>query len=268
VDGGAAQLVRATARVGDLSGAEAAFRQAGELGRAPQPGLALIRLAQGRTDAAAAAIAGAVAEEGNRLMRARLLAAQVEIAIAAADIAAARGAARELDAIAAEYESPALRASAAQARGAVELVGEDPAGALRWLREAWQLWQDSNCPFESAQAQRLLGTAYRRLGDEDGAELALSAALAGFERLGAELERARTAELLGVRPRPAGLTVRELEVLRLVARGASNREIADELCLSVKTVARHLNNIFCKLNVSSRTAASAFAHRHGLIEDS
>ena len=109
--------------------------------------------------------------------------------------------------------------------------------------------------------------ACREVGDADGAELALSSSLAAFEQLGAAAEAARTAELLGGRPAVAGLTAREIEVLRLVAAGKSNREIAAELYLSVKTVARHLSNIFYKIDVSSRTAATAFAYEHGLIDE-
>lgn len=254
-------------RLGDLAEAEAAFRRASELGREPQPALALVRLAQGRLDAAAAAIRGALAEEPNRLGRAKLLPAQVEIAIACGDLDIAETAADELDGIATEYGSAALAAAAASAKGAVELSGDDAEAALRSLRRAWQLWQSVDCPFEAAEARRMLGLACRKVGDEDGAELAIGAAQAVFERLGARLEAARTADILGARPQPSGLTERELEVLQLVAAGKSNREIAEELYLSVKTVARHVANIFSKLDVSSRTAATAFAYKHGLIEE-
>jgi ATP/maltotriose-dependent transcriptional regulator MalT len=253
-------------RLGDLADAEAAFERASELGREPQPGLALVRLAQGRLDAAAAAVRGALAEEPNRLVRAKLLAAQVEIAIACGDPDSASAAADELEAIAAEYGSGALQAAAASARGAVALSGGDAASALPPLRRAWQLWQSIDCPFEAAEARRMLGIAHRNFGDEEGAELALSAAHAVFERLGAALESARTAKLLDPRSQPAGLTTREVEVLRLVAAGKSNREIASELHLSVKTVARHLENIFSKLCVSSRSAATAFAYKHGVVD--
>jgi DNA-binding CsgD family transcriptional regulator len=254
-------------RLGDLAEAEAAFRRASELGHEPQPGLALVRLAQGRADVAGAAVRGALAEEPSRLARAKLLPAQVEIAIACGDLGTALAAADELEAIAGDYAGPVLEAASASARGAVKLAEGDATAALPALRRAWQLWQAVECPFEAAEARRLLGLACRRAGDEDGAELAISAAHAAFERLGAALEAARTAELLGASTLPAGLTAREAEVLRLVATGRSNREIADELCLSVKTVARHLSNIFYKLGVSSRTAATAFAYEHGLVDE-
>jgi ATP/maltotriose-dependent transcriptional regulator MalT len=254
-------------RLGDLAGAEAAFRRAGELGREPQPGLALVRLAQGRSDAAAAAVRGALAEESSRLARAKLLPAQVTIAIACDDLDTASGAVDELDAVAADYASPALEAAAASARGELELTGDDPEAARGTLRHAWQLWRAAECPFEAAEARRTLGLACRKAGDQDGAEVALSAAHTAFEQLGAARDAARTAELLGTSSLPAGLTAREAEVLRLVASGKSNREIGAELHLSVKTVARHLSNIFVKLGVSSRTAATAFAYKHGLTDE-
>ncbi len=254
-------------RLGDLTAAEEAFRRAGDLGREPQPGLALVRLAQGKLDAAGAAVQRALAEEPNRLIRAKLLAAQVEIAIAVGEEPTARLAAQELRQIADEYGSAALQAASATAEGAVELSGDDVSAALRSLRRAWELWQAADCPFEAAATRRMLGLACRKVGDEEGAELAISSALAVFKRLGATLESAHTSELLGKRPQPGGLTSREVEVLRLVASGKSNREIAAELCLSAKTVSRHLSNIFYKIGVSSRTAAAAFAYEHALIDE-
>jgi DNA-binding CsgD family transcriptional regulator len=254
-------------RLGDMAEAEAAFRRADELGREPQPGLALVRLAQGKHDAAAAAVKRVLAEEPNRLTRARLLAAQVEIALGSGDLQTADAAARELGAIADEYGSDSLLAAAASAVGAVQLSSGDETAALRSLRRAWELWQSADYPFEAAQARRTMGLACRRLGDDEGGEFAISWALSVFERLGAAYEAARTAELIGARAAPAGLTAREVEVLRLVAAGKSNREIADQLYLSVKTVARHLSNIFFKIDVSSRTAAAAFAYEHGLIDE-
>ncbi len=261
------QLGEVRRRLGDVAEAEAAYRQGGELGREPQPGLALLRLAQGRQDAAAAALRRALAEESNRLTRARLLAAQVEVAVAGFDLETATAAAGELRAIADDYGSVALKAAAAAAEGAVGLAAGDDGAALRSLRQAWELWQAADCPFEAAEARRSLGVACRKMGDEEGAERALGAALTVFERLGAAPEASRTAALLGSRAMPAGLTSRELEVLRLVAAGKSNREIAGELYLSTKTVSRHLSNIFYKLGVSSRTAAAAFAYEHALVEE-
>jgi ATP/maltotriose-dependent transcriptional regulator MalT len=261
-------------RRGDLAEAEAAFQRASELGREPQPGLALVRLEQGRHDVSATALRRVLAEEPNRLVRARLLAAQVKVALAGGELETAGTAADELGRIARDYGSEALEASAISSRGAVEFATGDIDAALRSLRRAWELWQVADCPFEAAEARRLLGLASRRIGDEEGADLAIGWARDVFERLGASTESARTTELLGApaqpaadprgAPLPAGLTAREVEVLCLVAAGKSNREIAAELYLSAKTVARHLSNIFCKLDVSSRTAAAAFAFEHGL----
>jgi ATP/maltotriose-dependent transcriptional regulator MalT len=261
------QLGEVRRQRGELDEAEQTFRRASDLGREPQPGLALVRLARGKADAADASVRRALAQESNRLMRARLLSAQVEIAIAGDDVPAAGAAAEELGEIAREYRSVALEAAAAFAAGRVQLAGGEPAAALSSLQRAWKLWQEADCPFEAAETRRAMGLACREVGDGDGAELALSSSLAAFEQLGATVEAGRTAELLGGRPSVAGLTAREIEVLRLVAAGKSNREIAAELYLSVKTVARHLSNIFCKIEVSSRTAATAFAYEHRLIEE-
>jgi ATP/maltotriose-dependent transcriptional regulator MalT len=261
------QLGEVRRQRGELDEAEQTFRRASDLGREPQPGLALVGLARGRTDAAAASVRRVLAQESNRLMRARLLSAQVEIAIAGDDLTAGTAAAQELAEIAREYGSVALEAAAAFAQGRMQLaVGEAPA-ALASLQRAWELWNAADCPFEAAETRRALGLACREVGDSDGAELALSSSLAAFEQLGATAEAGGTAEILGRRATVAGLTAREIEVLRLVAAGKSNREIAAELYLSSKTVGRHLSNIFCKVEVSSRTAATAFAYEHGLIEE-
>jgi DNA-binding CsgD family transcriptional regulator len=261
------QLGEVRRQRGALAEAELAFRQSSDFGREPQPGLALVRLAQGKADVAAAAVKGALAQEPNRLMRARLLSAQVEMAIAVADPSTSAAAAAELRAIADDYGSAALGAAAALAEGQVELADGRASAALGSLRRAWELWQEADCPFEAAEARRTLGLACRQVGDAEGAELAFNSAFAVFERLGAAGEAARTRRLLGTPPHVAGLTEREIEVLRLVAAGKSNREIAAELYLSVKTVARHLSNIFYKISVSSRAAATAFAYEHGLMDE-
>jgi DNA-binding CsgD family transcriptional regulator len=260
------QLGEVRRQMGDLPEAERVFIRASELCREPQPGLALLRLAQGKGEAAAAAVRRALGHESNRLMRGKLLAAQVEIAIACEDLATAEAAADELVQIARDYGSEALEAAAALAQGRVGLAAGRAPAALGALHRAWELWQAADCPFEAAESRRMLGLACREVGDDEGAELALSASLAVFKRLGAQGESARTAALLSAAPQLAGLTSRELEVLRLVAAGKTNREIAGELFLSVKTVGRHLSNIFCKIGVSSRTAAAAFAYENGLID--
>jgi DNA-binding CsgD family transcriptional regulator len=253
-------------RVGNLPGAEEAFARAHELGLQPQPGLALLRLAQGKPDAALQALRVALADEpAGRPRRARLLAAQVEVALAAGDLDAAGWASRELDGIAGRLGTPALDAAAGTAGGALRLAEGDLPGALERLRAACATWQELRLPYETAQARMLYGTALRRAGMEEDALLELRAALAAFERLGAAGDAGRTATLLGGRDDlPRGLTAREAEVLRLVAAGKTNREVAAALVISEHTVARHVQNIFAKLDVSSRSAATAFAFEHGL----
>jgi ATP/maltotriose-dependent transcriptional regulator MalT len=252
---------------GELAPAEEAYREAHTLGREPQPGLALLRLAQGDTGAAAAGIRRALAETLQPLKRSRLLPAHAEIAIAAGELEEARAACRELTDIAKRFPSAMLNAIAAQVEGSVELAAGDPSGALIKLRQAWQAWQELEAPHEVARTRVLVALACRELGDEDSAALELQAARDTFERLGADPELARVAALVrGGEPADShGLTPRELEVLRLVAAGRTNRQIAAVLVLSEHTVARHVQNIFTKLRVSSRTAATAFAFEHDLV---
>jgi ATP/maltotriose-dependent transcriptional regulator MalT len=255
-------------RLGDLAGAEEAFRKAEELCGQPQPGVALLRLAQGRTDAAHTIIRRALeAETWNRLVRARLLAASAQITIAAGDPAAAKAAVDELEAIAADYDSPLLRASAATARGRVQVVQGD-ANACTTLRAALALWQELDVPYEVATARMLLGLACRDADDDDAAVASFAAAQAAFEHLGATLDVRSIQALTARRQWPGGLTDREAEVLRLVAAGLTNREIAAEVYLSVKTVSRHLSNIFTKIGVTSRAAATAYAFEHRIVDRS
>jgi DNA-binding NarL/FixJ family response regulator len=250
---------------GDLDGAEAAYLQAHALGRDPQPGLALLRLAQGRTSTAAASIRAALtAVTHDRLARAWLCAAQVEVALAAGDLETAGRAGDELGRTASTYGSSGLEAAALQARGAVLLAGGRPEAALPTLRAACRRWQELDAPYDAARVRLLLSRTYRALGDADAAGRELDAAGAVFERLGATPDVERVAALRGRPSLPAGLTGREAEVLALVAAGRTNREIAEALVLSHKTVARHLSNIFTKLEVTSRTQAAAYAFEHGL----
>jgi DNA-binding CsgD family transcriptional regulator len=253
-------------RLGDLAGAEEAFERAAELGKDPQPGLALLRLAQGRVDAALAALRVArPGDPGNPLARARLLWALVDAALAAGDPEMARSAAAELDAMAEGSDAVVFGASASTVRGSILLAEGDGPGALQILRHACRAWQDLRLPYEGARARVLSGLALRAVGDEDDARLELRGALTVFERLGATADAARTSDLLaGPRSLPGGLTAREAEVLRLVAAGKTNRDIAVELVISEHTVARHLQNMFVKLDVSSRSGATAFAFEHGL----
>jgi ATP/maltotriose-dependent transcriptional regulator MalT len=251
---------------GDFEAAEAAYRDASEFGREPQPGLALLRLAQGDVEAATGMTRRAAAEAVEPFARATMLPAHVEVMLAAGDLEDARKAADELAEIAATGKRPLLEAIAARVQGEVELAQGDPKAALTALRHASRLWQELNAPYEVARVRVLTGLACRALGDEESAALELGAAREAFERLDAVPDLARIDRLEGSSPADAhGLSPRELEVLRLVAAGKTNREIASTLVVSEHTVARHLQNIFAKLGVTSRTAATAFAFQHELV---
>ena len=249
---------------GDWAGAEHAYRDAHERGRDPQPGLALLRLAQGRMDAAVASIRAGLAGTSDRLARARLCAAQVEIACAAGDLETARKSSGELDETASDYGSSGLDAMARHARGAVLLTGGHAAEALEMLRGACECWQELHAPYEGARVRLLLARTYDLLGDSDAAARELDAAEAVFTHLGATLDSNTLAALRGHPPLPDGLTPREAEVLALVASGKTNKEVATALSISRKTVARHVSNIFTKIDVSSRTGAAAYAFAHDL----
>jgi ATP/maltotriose-dependent transcriptional regulator MalT len=253
--------------LGDVPAAEDAYRQASRWGLEPQPGLALLRLAQGSTDAAAAAIRRVVAETSEAFRRATLLPAQVEIMLAAGDVPAARDAADELTGISERYATPALRAVAGHALGAVLLAEGDARAALVVLRGAWQAWRELEAPYEVARVRVLVGLGCRALGDEEAAAMELDAARSVFAQLGAAPDLARL-EVLDRRDTAAsrhGLTARELQVLRLLAAGKTNHAIATDLVLAEKTVDRHVSNIYAKLGVSSRAAATAHAYQHRLL---
>ena len=253
---------------GEFAAAEESYRQASHWGRPPQPGLSLLRLAQGRVDVALRSIRRATDETPERLARSKLLAGHVEIALAAGAVEAARAAAAELTAFAADLDTPLVRAVAARAAGAVLLAEGDAPAALTELRAAHAAWQALGAPYESARTRVEIGLAYRELGDSDGAALELAAARDEFERLGAAPDAARARRLFEPSPPPdaGGLTARELQVLALLATGRTNREVAAELVISDRTVARHVSNIFAKLGVSSRSAATAYAYEHDLAD--
>lgn len=248
---------------GEAAAAEDAYKSAGQAGVDPQPGLALLRLAQGKSDAAASAIRRAAASITNPIARIRLLPALVEILVAGGELDEAHAAREELDELVKQFDTPALTAVALYSRALVELAKGDASAASRCAYESALRWQELDAPYGEARAQVVCGRACQALGDEDGVEVALAAAQATFERLGA---RSDLASLLGLRGKGKshGLTPRELEVLQLVAKGKTNKVIAKELFLSVKTIDRHVSNIFDKLGVSSRSAATAYAYEHRL----
>jgi DNA-binding CsgD family transcriptional regulator len=252
---------------GDSEAAKEAYRRAGEWGYDPQPGLALLWLTTGRTTPAAAAITRAVDETTDRARRGKLLPAFVEIMLVAGEADAARRGVDELAEIAGVYGTIALAAEASLARGAVFLADADARAALVPLHEAVELWRVLDVPYHEARVRVVVGQAYRAVGDHDSAASELEAARAVFARLGAAPALAGVDSLLAatMTAPPGGLSGRELQVLRLLATGKTNRAIADELVLAVRTVDRHVSNVYTKLGVSSRAAATAYAYEHDLV---
>lgn len=252
---------------GGFAAAEEAYREAGRLGREPQPGLALMRLAQGEGAAAAAAIRRALGEATERSNRAGLLPAVVEIMLATGDLEEARTACHELEEIAATYEGGMLDAVLAYARGALDQAEGNTDAALVALRRASLAWHELEAPYETARARALVAQACESLGDHDAAAMELAGARELLTELGAEPDLARLPApgAPTATPDRHGLTPRELEVLRLVAGGATNKAIAAELVLSERTVERHVSNIFAKIGVTSRSAATSFAYRSDIL---
>ena len=252
---------------GDHEGAEQAYQRAHELGRNPQPGLALVRLAQGRVETALVGLRRSLRGSGSApLPRVRVLAALVEVELAAGEVESARAAADELIVVAEENGSPYLGAIQACCQGAVALAEGETSAALDYLGHARDAFADLDMPFEAARAQVQLGIAVRRAGDTDGARFELATARATFARLGAAYDLEVVDALLRPHdPRPGRLTDRQIEVLRLVAQGRTDREIAAALVISQHTVARHVSNIRVRLGVPSRAAATAFAYEHDLV---
>jgi DNA-binding NarL/FixJ family response regulator len=249
---------------GDLAEAEESYRRASQAGRDPEPGMSLLRLAQGRVDLALAAIRRALDEAEDPFARSRLLPACVEIMLEAGDLETAWAAADELDSVAAHNAAPYLSALAGEASGAVLLAKGDPRAALARLRAAHRSWRELEAPHQAACVRLLIGIACRTLGDGASAQLEFEAARGTLEELGAAPDLERLARLVGS-PSPGGLSRRESEVLTLVAAGKTNRAIATELFITEKTVARHVSNIFTKLGLSSRTQATAYAYKRGLV---
>jgi DNA-binding CsgD family transcriptional regulator len=273
-DGGGPVLGGAYYRLGELhrlrgeyEDAETAYKQASQHGQETQPGLGLLRLAQGHVASATAALRRALDEAGGAPQRALLFAAMVEVALIGDDRPAARAAVDELGALARAVDAPLITALAQHADGAMTLDEGDARGALGVLRSAWTAWQELDAPYEAARVRVLIGSACRALGDDETAEMEYDAAGWVFRELGAGPDVARVQKLSRRPPReaPGGLSLREVQVLRLVAAGKSNRAIAEELFLSEKTVHRHLSNIFTKLDVGSRAAATAYAFQQHLV---
>lgn len=258
---------------GEFAQAGEMFREASRIGFEPQPGVSLLLLAEGKLDAAAAAIrgvvdsAGALEGPGAGPSRPKLLGPYVEILIAVGNLEAARAAADELMQIARVMNAPFLLATATQATGSVRFAEGEFQSALAHLREAWAIWQQLEAPYEGTCARVLIGRVCEQLGDDETARMHFDAARSVLAQLGAKPELVQLERLMA--PRAAGsfgaLTDREREVLSLVAAGKTNQKIAVALGISKHTVARHMSNIFDKLGVTSRTAASAFAHKHNLV---
>lgn len=249
---------------GEFAEAERAFREAERWGRSPQPGFALLRLNQGETDAALASVQKAVGMAGERRTRSMLLPAYVEILLATGHVEDAELAAEELTEIAAALDRPYVRAIAGRAQGSVHRAAGRHEEALSALRPALTAFRELDAPYEAARTLVEIGRSCRALGDENACRMELEEAQATFERLNAVPDLDRIRNLTQYKQAPGGLTPRELEVLALVATGKTNRDIAGELFISEKTVARHVSNIFNKLGLSSRAAATAYAYEHGI----
>jgi DNA-binding CsgD family transcriptional regulator len=251
---------------GELGAAETAYREAARWGRRQDPGLAMVRLAQGRAPAALTMIRRAIDETPVELDRIPLLEALVEVLVATGDANGAREAADELARLATIADTPLLDAVAALAGGSAWLAAGDPRSALASLRTASALWQELAAPYELARVRLGIGLACRALGDEETAAMELAAAREAFLALGAAPDVRRVDAIGGSEPSlPRGLSGREAEVLRHIAAGSTNREIAEALGISERTVDRHVSNIYTKLDVSSRAGATSFAHEHRLV---
>lgn len=252
---------------GDFQQAEKLYAEGNKWGREPQPGLALLRLAQNEKDMAIKSIENALAEAKNPLQRIKMLPVYIEIMLAHHKVAEARSAVEELNLVAEEYGAPLLQAIAAYCRGAVFLKAGNPDAAIKAFRMSLNCWNGLHAPYETAAVRLLLGAAYREQGDEDTAIMEFMAAQWVFKELAARPALEKVEALLKVKNGLDlhGLTLRELQVLRLVSEGETNKAIADKLFISDRTVERHLSNIFNKLHVNARAEAIAFAYKHKIL---
>ncbi len=251
---------------GEHAAAEECYRAASRRGFEPYPGLALLRLAQGRTDAAAAASRRLVGATQDPALRGQLLPAHGEIMLAVGDHAGAKAACQQLEALCTTFDAEIIRAQVAQLHGALCLRDGDAVAALGHLREAFVRWEKFDAPYEAARTRVLMAEACAALGDAEASALELDAARSAFEQLGARHDLALLESRRAMSDKPRGLSARELQVLSRVAQGRTNKEIGRELDLSERTVDRHVSNILAKLNVPSRTAATAYAVTHHLAE--
>jgi DNA-binding CsgD family transcriptional regulator len=252
---------------GQFAEAEQAYRQASRLGRRPEPGLPLLWMARGQLGVARTALDRALEEETDLARRAGLLDADIQVLLAQGDVPMARTRVAELRDIAATLGAPFLRALCAMAEGAALLAEHEPGAALGPLRRAWAEWQRLEAPYDAAGVRVLIGCAYRDLGDQESAAMEFDAARWVFQQLGALPDLARVDALTSpadAKQAPGGLTTRELDVLRLIAAGQSNKEIGLALVISEHTVARHVQNMLAKLGCASRAALAAFAVEHHL----
>ena len=246
---------------GEIAQAEEFYRESAKRGREPQPGLALLRLSQGRSREADTSLRRVLVATDDLARRAPLLGAWVEVALALDDVEGARAACIELEETAAKLDADILRAAASHTRGAIALFEEDVQKALACLRRAFELWQALEAPYEEARTRVLIGRACRLLADVEAAEIEVEAAAELFRRLGAATDLERLYQSRGTHQ----LTEREMQVLRLIASGKTNRDIASDLYLSPRTIDRHVSNILSKLDVPSRAAATAYAYHHQLL---
>jgi len=255
----AAELARLR---GAADEAELAYREAAEAGRDPQPGLALLRLRQGRPAAALAGVTRALAGGSPPGDRADLLDAACIIRLATGDLDGARDAVAALGDLAARIGTSYLQAQTDRALGRVLFAEDRAEEALLVLRRAWTAWRSMEAPYESAVTRLLVAAAARAMGDLDAAEMEVASARQVLAALGADVGL-DDEDRIG--PAAGPLTPRELEVVRLVARGLGNREIAHRLVISERTVARHVGNVLSKLQLANRAAITAYAYEHGLI---
>jgi DNA-binding CsgD family transcriptional regulator len=254
--------------LGDFEEAENSYHEAAKWGKKPQPGLALLRLAQGQNDAAEISIRNTLLETKDTTRRAELLPAVVSIMIASKKTEEVIEATKELGGIASEFDVPYLYAMSSYCQGAVFLAEGNVQHALGHLQNALTLWNTLHLPYESARTRELKGLVYRQINDKDNSDLELAAAKWVFEQLRARPDLERVNRLLGKEKEQEsyGLTLRELQVLHGVASGKTNKSIASELFISERTVDRHVGNIFNKLGVSSRVAATTFALRNNILD--